>query len=206
MKFSVIMASRLVPYPSASKDRDGKLLRAVKSVIEQTFKDWELLIIADGCHRTIELFDYIEDDRVKLFKVEHKKLWSGTPRNKGIDEAQGEYIVYLDNDDLYGPEHLQIISEDVKTYDWIWYNDYRYHPREQAWFERQTNICTLGMHGTSNICHKKLDVRWNESDKYAHDYHFVQKLLKFGNHTKTRTPEYFVCHIPGTQQTGGYDL
>lgn len=207
MKFSVIMASRLADYPSSAKEKESKLIRAVNSVTKQTFKNWELLVIADGCKKTAQIVTkFFDNEKIRLFEVAHQRLWSGIPRNTGIDNAEGDFMVYLDIDDIYGPEHLQIISEDLDGYDWIWYNDYRYKPKENFWYENHCDVRQLGMCGTSNICHKKFDVRWNENDRYAHDFHFIQKLMNFKNHTKTRTPEYFVCHIPGTQVSGGYDL
>jgi len=199
MKFSVIMASRLVPYPSAGKQREEKLLRAVDSIIDQTFEDWELHIIADGCQRTVDLIqENVKDTRIHLWKIDHVKLWAGTPRNTGIDQSLGDWIIYLDNDDAYGEDHLQIVNDGLLTYDWVWFNDIRYRVKPDYWYENQCDIQTMGKHGTSNIAHKRdLEVRWNENGKYAHDYEFVRKLLVFKNGGKIRTPQYFVCHIPG---------
>ena len=44
---SVIMPSYLGAYKNAAKDRDRKIVRAINSVVRQTYKDWELIIIAD---------------------------------------------------------------------------------------------------------------------------------------------------------------
>jgi len=207
MKFSVVMASRLESYPSAATEREGKLIRAINSVINQSFPDWELHVIADGCQKTIDLVNAnVKDPKVHLWKVTHKKLWSGIPRNEGINQAHGEYIIYLDIDDVYGPDHLQKVNGELNA-DWVWYNDFRYHPRLKKWYENECNINQLGRHGTSNICHKRsLGVLWDENGKYAHDYYFTRKLIPFSNYKKITTPEYFVCHIPGTRASGGYDL
>ena len=208
MRFSVVMASRLESYPSAATGREGKLIRAINSVITQTFPDWELHVVSDGCARTIELVKAnVRDPSVYLWKVTHKKLWSGAPRNMGIDQAQGEFIIYLDNDDVWGPDHLEIVNKELNGYDWVWFNDIRYHPKLKRWYENECDINQLGRHGTSNICHKRsLGVHWDENGKYAHDYYFTRKLIPFSNYKKITTPEYFVCHIPGTRVSGGYDL
>ena len=202
------MASRLENYPSSAKDKEGKLLRAVNSVIKQTFEDWELHVVADGCQKTVEIIQgNVEDARVHLWKIEHVRLWSGRPRNTGIEQAKGEWIIYLDIDDIYGENHLQVVCNGLANYDWVWFNDVRYRPKDDFWFENACDIHTLGRHGTSNIAHKKsLNVFWDENGKYAHDFHFVRKLLAFKNGGKIGTPEYYVCHIPGTQNSGGYDL
>jgi glycosyltransferase involved in cell wall biosynthesis len=207
MRFTIVMPSRLAVYAGAAKNREDKLLRAVSSCLNQTFRDFEIIVIADGCEQTVKILEDIENEKLRLFKISHHKLWSGYPRNKGIEEARGQYLIYLDNDDLYGKNHLQIINDSLNGYDWVWFNDIRFKTQGQFWYENQCDIRIVGRHGTSNICHRNLPgVRWDEEGRYAHDYHFVRKLLKFGNHTKIQTPEYYVCHIPGTKISGGYDL
>jgi glycosyltransferase involved in cell wall biosynthesis len=202
------MASRIADYPSSARNKEEKLLRAVNSVMIQTFPDWELNIIADGCQKTVDIIQkFIEDDRVRLWEVEHTHLWSGRPRNKGIEQANGEWITYLDIDDIFGENHLQIINDGLGNFDWVWFNDIRFRPRLDYWFENQCNIVKRGKHGTSNIAHKRnLEVFWDENGKYSHDFYFAQKLLHFRNGSKIATPEYYVCHIPGTMNSGGYDI
>ena len=202
MKFSVVMPSYLAPYAGAASNREGKLIRAVNSVISQSFPDWELHVVADGCKQTMEIMEQFTDERVKTWYINHKKLWSGAPRNKGIEEAKGEWIIYLDIDDLYGDDHLKKVAEGLGNYNWVWYNDIRWHPRFKVWFDNPCNIKVLSQHGTSNICHK-VRMLWDEEGRYAHDFFFVKKLRQNPNYTKISTPEYYVAHLPGR---GGYDL
>jgi len=199
MRFSIIMPSRLANYNGAARYRDQKIIRAIKSVLDQSFQDFELIVIADGCNETKTIVtNEFTGERLKLVEVKHRALFDNSPRNKGISEAQGEYIVYLDNDDYWGEDHLAIINHNLNGYNWIWYNDYIW---DGQWIERACNVRQMGACGTSNICHnKELNLYW-ERPGYAHDYHFVQKLLRIPNHTKIETPEYFVMHIPGK-----YDL
>ena len=195
MRFTVVMPSYLGKYAGAAKRREEKIVRAVNSVVNQTFEDWELWVIADGCQDTIDLMEQFEDPRIHTEMIKKAPFWDGAPRNKGIERAEGEYIVYLDIDDAYGMNHLQIIDSQLKDYDWVFFNDYTYQFGQ--WFERVCDIKKLGMNGTSNVCHRKsLNVKWGHRG-YAHDHHFNQKLLYFRNHAKIETPEYFVMHIPG---------
>ena len=205
MRFSVVMASYLGVYRTAATDRERKLIRAVNSVITQSFTDFELLVIADGCERTIKLMEDIDDTRVKVYWIERSKLFSGAPRNAGIEVATGKFIVYLDTDDMYGENHLKNINEGLKDYDWVWFDDIRYSSLTDEWFDNVCNIERSGRHGTSNICHKReLPYRWIR-DGYAHDHFFISNLRQNTNFAKIPGGEYYVCHIPNSTIGKGYD-
>lgn len=202
MKFSIIMASYLGDYPSAASNREGKILRAIRSVFNQTYQDFELIVVADGCDKTVETVSDIKDERIRLFEIERTGLFSGAPRNTGIKEAKGDWIAYLDIDDVYGSEHLQMIESHLEG-DWVWFNDLRYLERLGIWVDNHCEI-KLGGVGTSNICHRRgLDVAWPAG--YAHDYHFIKDLQKYNNYKKIPTPQYLVCHIPGGVTIRGYN-
>lgn len=193
MKFSVIMASLLSDYPGSATGKDKKLIRAVQSVLKQTYENFELIVVADGCSLTEFIVNKnFSDKRLKLIRVERKELWSNTPRNAGIDIARGKYITYLDNDDYYGPDHLRKISDKMdNTENWLYYNDFRWNGKE--FIERQIDVTLYGHCGTSNICHaSRLGLRW-EKPGYGHDFLFIKQLRKFEG-KEIETPEYFVCH------------
>lgn len=82
------------------------LPETLDSVLSQTFRDFEVLIINDGS--TDAVADWaaeIQDPRVRLISQDNKGL-SGA-RNRGITESQGEYIAFLDADDLWAPTKLE---------------------------------------------------------------------------------------------------
>ena len=193
------MPSRIIPYQNCAQYLDQKIVRSINSALEQTFSDFELIVISDGCQQTKDIVNnQFTDKRLKLIECRHKALFDNLPRNTGIEHAKGEYIIYLDIDDFYGEEHLEIVNNGLKDYDWVWYNDMI---KMDHWIERACNIRKLGGCGTSNVCHKRsLNVKW-ERPGYAHDFYFNQKLLTFKNNSKIGTPQYFVMHIPGI-----YDL
>ena len=83
--------------------------KCVESVKNQTFSDWELLLVDDGCtDGSPALCDRFaaEDDRVRVF---HRKKNGGVSaaRNLALEEAKGSWIAFLDADDRYEPEFLQ---------------------------------------------------------------------------------------------------
>jgi len=206
MKFSVVMASYLGEYRTAAQNRDKKILRAINSVINQSFTDFELIVIADGCQKTVDIVKIFTDLRVRCILIEKSKLWGGAPRNTGIEAAQGDFIVYLDIDDLYGPDHLKTINEGLNGYDWVWFDDVRFSPKTDQWYQNPCDIVRAGSHGTSNICHKRsLPYRWDR-DGYAHDHYFIKHLRQNSNYRKIAGGEYYVCHVPDSNLGKGYDL
>jgi glycosyltransferase involved in cell wall biosynthesis len=206
MKFSVVIPSFLGEYRTAAKDRDFKIIRAVNSVLTQTYQDFEVIVVADGCEKTVEVMKQIEDTRVHTILIPKSKTWSGEPRNTGIENATGEFILYLDIDDIFGERHLENIFNGLKTYDWVWFDDIRFEPKLEQWYENPCDIIRMGKHGTSNICHKRtLPYRWDHVG-YAHDYYFIKHLKQNMNYTKIEGGEYYVCHVPRSTLGEGYDV
>jgi glycosyltransferase involved in cell wall biosynthesis len=206
------MQSFLGEYPRAAKDRDIKIVNAIKSVLNQSFNDCEVIVIADGCDKTFEIVTNVFEgnEKVSCYVIPKQEIWSGVPRNLGKQMAKGEYCLYLDIDDFYGNNHLRIINNQLANYDWVWYCDKRYNPITKQFYENPCNISRMSYCGTSNVCFKRsLDVFWptDKRANYGHDYWFIQDLVsKSSNKTKITTPEYYVCHIPPHPGGTGYDI
>jgi glycosyltransferase involved in cell wall biosynthesis len=87
----------------------GKFIaESVRSVIAQTYSDWELLIV-DDCSNddtTNIIRTFTVDDRIKLHVLE-KNSGAGIARNTAISMAKGKYIAFLDSDDLWKPMKLE---------------------------------------------------------------------------------------------------
>lgn len=81
------------------------LFEAVNSIINQTFKDFELIIINDGSDSFPSL-DWLTDSRVTVIKNEINKGISFS-RNFGLSIAKGKYIAIMDSDDIAEPRRLQ---------------------------------------------------------------------------------------------------
>ena len=96
-----IICSVIIPVYEGS----NVVSRAINSVLSQTYQNFELIIVNDGStDNTEEVVKAIKDDRIKYFVQENKGQSSA--RNKGIKEATGEYIAFLDADDYWSPSHL----------------------------------------------------------------------------------------------------
>ncbi len=109
MKFSII-----VPIYNVEKYLDD----CVKSILNQKFTDFELILVDDGspdnCGAMCD--DYAKtDERVKVIHKPNGGL--ADARNAGLDEAKGEYIIFIDSDDgMEGDNALSIINDAIEKY------------------------------------------------------------------------------------------
>ena len=105
------------------------ILETIVSVQKQTFSDFEIIVIDDGSKdRTLELLHSITDKRVKIFS--YNNGGSSVARNRGISHATGEFIAFLDSDDLWTPDKLELQlaalqqhTEAGVAYSWIYFMD-----------------------------------------------------------------------------------
>ncbi|MFC1735594.1 glycosyltransferase [Candidatus Hydrogenedentota bacterium] len=88
-------------------NRGKLLLKAVDSILAQTFSDFEIIIVDDGStDNTADVAASITDPRVRFARLKKNQGLSAA-RNKGVDLARGEFVAYLDSDDEYLPEKLE---------------------------------------------------------------------------------------------------
>src|SRR5436190_2449269 len=83
------------------------LAEAVASVRAQTFEDWEHIVVDDGS------FSVGPIDGARVLQVSHRGL--GPARNAGVEQARGEVIALLDDDDVWLPHHLSTVYEAMRT-------------------------------------------------------------------------------------------
>ncbi|BAY98818.1 family 2 glycosyl transferase [Tolypothrix tenuis PCC 7101] len=89
-------------------NREQYLSNCINSVINQTFKDWELVIVDDGSQdNTFAIVNpYLQEFRnIRYLKHQNRKL--GYAKNAGIQASFGRYITFIDSDDAYKPNHLE---------------------------------------------------------------------------------------------------
>lgn len=200
-EFSVIMPSYLGHYKGAASDRPVKLVRAINSIIKQSFQNFEIIVVADGCRQTMELLEQHFEDHPKIFGylIEKQRLWSSGPRNFGISKADGNWITYLDIDDYWELDFLQTIHDNKADFDWVYFDNYQM----RSLTNKKIITCEVGKvssswrPGTCNIAHRNLlKFIWGDNS-YSHDIRFIESLKKeSGNYGKIPNPGYVVCHIP----------
>ena len=91
---------------------DKILYKAIESVINQTYQDWELLIIENGKKgQAEEIIKKFNDNRIKYIYQEIANV--SEERNAGLENATGNYITFLDSDDKYEKEYLEKMLENL---------------------------------------------------------------------------------------------
>lgn len=95
------------------------LAECVNSVLCQTYSEFELIIVDDcSTDNSIEIInDFLfKDKRVKLIKLEENSGRPAVPRNVGLKDSKGDYIAFIDSDDLWHNQKLEIQIEFMKDY------------------------------------------------------------------------------------------
>lgn len=94
-------------------NRSAFIKKAIQSVINQTYSNWELIIIDDGStDNTKEVIKpYLNDQRIIYMYQQNQER--SAARNNGVKVANGEYICFLDSDDYYLPNHLEIFYKEI---------------------------------------------------------------------------------------------
>jgi glycosyltransferase involved in cell wall biosynthesis len=91
-------------------DRADVLPRAIRSVLEQELKDFELIVIDDGStDASAEVAESFGDDRIRLIRLDRNR-GGNAARNEGIRAARAPLVAFLDSDDLYLPNKLARVA------------------------------------------------------------------------------------------------
>jgi glycosyltransferase involved in cell wall biosynthesis len=89
---------------------------SIGSVLAQTFRDFELLVIGDGCTDDSEaVVTGMGDPRIRWINLPQNTGHQSGPNNRGLQEARGDLIAYLGHDDLWLPHHLECMAAALDT-------------------------------------------------------------------------------------------
>lgn len=106
------------------------ILDTINSVLNQTYKNFEILVVDNGSNdNSIEFVKNIQDDRIKIITIKDNQ-GVAFARNIGIEESRGDYICFLDADDYWTKKKLekQVKFMEENNYEFI-YSDYMFVDR-----------------------------------------------------------------------------
>jgi teichuronic acid biosynthesis glycosyltransferase TuaG len=100
----------LVSIITPSFNSEKFIAGTIQSVQNQTYHNWEMIIVDDcSSDKTVSIAEYFanNDNRITVYKLD-KNSGTGIARNTGLEKASGKYIAFLDADDLWKPNKLEI--------------------------------------------------------------------------------------------------
>lgn len=96
-------------------NKSDHIKETVESALAQTFQDYEIVIVDDGStDGSLEIVKKIHSDKVRIIQQPNQGV--AVARNTGIENANGEYIAFLDADDVWHPDYLKTIAELIENY------------------------------------------------------------------------------------------
>ncbi len=110
------MPDELVSIVLPTYNRADLIVETIQSVIDQSYSQWELIIIDDGSSDdSKDRIAHFNDERIQYHVIEHTGIL-GKVRNEGMHLAKGNYIAFLDSDDLWLPHKLEFQLSLLKKY------------------------------------------------------------------------------------------
>ena len=107
------MREPLVSVVLPTYERREWLPIAINSLVNQTYKNIEILVVNDGGSNVSDIVNSFNDDRIKYF-VHTKNSGLSAARNTALKNSNGEYISFLDNDDFYLPLAIEFRMSQIK--------------------------------------------------------------------------------------------
>ncbi len=96
-------------------NKENLIGNTIQTVLNQTYQDFEIVVINDGStDNSFAEVEKINDSRIRL--INQKNAGVSAARNRGIQEAEGEYLAFLDADDKWHPDYLESIEKLTKAY------------------------------------------------------------------------------------------
>lgn len=106
MKFSIIIPTY---------NRASFIEKTIKSVLNQTYQNFELIIVDDGStDNTEEIVKNIYNEKISYLKIQNSER--GFARNYGITHSSGDYVTFLDSDDILLPEYFSNAAQSIIKY------------------------------------------------------------------------------------------
>ncbi len=188
--------------------KDSKTLpRAINSVVAQSYKPIEIIVINDCSPETKIIEKYLKKyPRIKYF-FNKKNLGLAASRNKGIQLAKGEILAFLDADDEYHPDKIRIQLEYLKENTAVTCEVLNILPSGQSYYKAGPDrsiikpreiIFSNKLNGAGLLCKKKLILSiggFNPNLKSCEDFDLWLRLLSSGIKVKVISKPLYLYHF-----------
>jgi glycosyltransferase involved in cell wall biosynthesis len=109
------MNTPLISVIIATYNSSHLLSYAIQSVLNSDFQDWELIVVGDCCTDDTEaVVREFSDPRIHFYNLEKNSGQQATPNNFGMSKAKGQFIAFLNQDDLFFSDHLSKSLEEMQ--------------------------------------------------------------------------------------------
>lgn len=184
-------------------NRPERLIKAVDSVLKQSFTDLEVIVVDDASKKDLEVekkLSSIKDSRVKYFRLEKNSGKHAIPKNFGIKQSSGQFVAFLDDDNTYRVDHIAKLYKALEANDKI---DVAYGDR---WIHLPDGRETIGIYNSFNLgllfTRNYIDTSdslikrsvldyiggWDERYKRFSDWNLYLRIAKAG---------FRMLHVPG---------
>ncbi|RHA73906.1 glycosyltransferase family 2 protein [Phocaeicola coprophilus] len=192
---------------------ESTLHKCVDSILNQSYEDWELLLIDDGSkdHSAFICDEYAQQDkRIKVFHKENGGVSSA--RNIGIDNAEGKWITFIDSDDwvernylsnLYQNDENDIVASYYVAEGWKeWvsapFKDYVYNEKQMKEFLTDCLLKFIFPYGKlfRHSIIKRYNLRFDESLSYGEDTLFIYQFLQYIKSVRisSEVTYHYICY------------
>ena len=205
MKKNNLVISIIVPIYNTEK----YLEKCIDSLINQTYKDLEIILINDGSKdNSDKIVNKYKDSRIKYFKKENEGI--GKTRNFGIEKATGDYLMFIDSDDYIAKECCEVfvnvinktkadivVSDFYKDIDgrleYIKIDDF-----EVSNLKNNSSLLTIINPGPCNKVYKRKliienNIKYNEQYKYEDSPFVIESLIKANKIAKINEGLSYYC-------------
>ncbi len=122
--------------------------KCVKSVISQTYSNIEIIIVNDGStDKTLNICSNIKDNRIVILTQDNTGV--SAARNYGLDNAKGNYVIFIDADDFVEENMLEVLYNNIKKADY------------------DISICNYKIIENINVIYNKCDEKSNDNNNFA---------------------------------------
>ena len=195
------MISIIVPVYNASHTIE----KCIESILNQSYKDFELLLINDGSKdNSYELMKNLTKTDSRVIIINQDNQGVSTARNRGLDEAKGDFVLFIDSDDYVDNDYVMVLHANAVDVDWVFsgIRDFA-HNREDNLFKYEDKVYDLNNEnsyldfanlGLFNAPFPKLfkrsiieqrRIRFNRDISIAEDRQFNLEYLRYVNQVRT---------------------